>query len=102
MTTDITILDYIVFIAFLVGIVLFGSSFISGIKEAIYRPFTVAGGNLPSWVVGMSIFATFVSGISFLGYPGEAYTNNWNPLFSACPFHRHLVGCQTVCAALSV
>ena len=27
MTTDITILDYIVFIAFLVGIVLFGSSF---------------------------------------------------------------------------
>ncbi len=80
MTTDITILDYIVFIAFLVGIVLFGSSFyFRNKKKQSTDHFTVAGGNLPSWVVGMSIFATFVSSISFLGYPGEAYTNNWSP-----------------------
>lgn len=31
------------------------------------------------WVVGMSIFATFVSSISFLGLPGDAYKGNWNP-----------------------
>ncbi|MFA6589647.1 MAG: sodium:solute symporter, partial [Bacteroidales bacterium] len=75
-----TILDYIVFIAFLVGIVLFGSSFyFRNKKKQSTGQFTVAGGNLPSWVVGMSIFATFVSSISFLGYPGEAFTNNWNP-----------------------
>lgn len=80
MNTDITILDYIVFIAFLVGIVLFGSSFyFRNKKKQSTGQFTVAGGNLPSWVVGMSIFATFVSSISFLGYPGEAFTNNWNP-----------------------
>ena len=27
----------------------------------------------------MSIFATFVSSISFLGLPGDAYKSNWNP-----------------------
>ena len=27
----------------------------------------------------MSIFATFVSSISFLGLPGDAYKGNWNP-----------------------
>lgn len=80
MNTAITILDYIIFLAFLVGIVLFGSSFyFRNRKKQSTGQFTVAGGNMPSWVVGMSIFATFVSSISFLGYPGEAFTNNWNP-----------------------
>ena len=38
------------------------------------------GRNLPAWVVGLSIFGTFVSSISFLALPGKAYTDNWNPL----------------------
>ncbi len=80
MTTSVTALDYIVFIAFLVGIVLFGSSFyFRNKKKQSTGQFTVANGSLPTWVVGMSIFATFVSSITFLGYPGEAYTNNWSP-----------------------
>ncbi len=81
MQTSITLIDYIVFIGFLVGIVLFGCSFYfrgRKNKEATDQ-FTKANGSLPSWAVGMSIFATFVSSISFLGYPGEAYSNNWNP-----------------------
>lgn len=77
MITEITSWDYIVFLAFLAGIVLFGCSFYFRNKST--DQFTKASGNMPSWVVGMSIFATFVSSISFLGYPGEAYTNNWNP-----------------------
>lgn len=35
---------------------------------------------MPAWVVGMSIFATFVSSISFLALPGKAYSSNWNAL----------------------
>lgn len=73
----ITTLDYIVFIVSVIGIVLFGCSFYFRSKSS--HQFTAAGGNLPSWVVGMSIFATYVSSISFLGYPGEAYAHNWNP-----------------------
>ncbi len=34
---------------------------------------------MPAWVVGMSIFATFVSSISYLALPGQAYQTNWNP-----------------------
>lgn len=80
MVTEITTLDYIVFLTFLAGIVIFGCSFyFRERKRQSTGGFTVANGSLPSWVVGMSIFATFVSSISFLGYPGEAYANNWNP-----------------------
>lgn len=36
-----------------------------------------AGGRIPSWAVGMSIFATLISSVTFLAYPGAAYEGNW-------------------------
>lgn len=37
-----------------------------------------AGGrNIPSWAIGMSIFATLISSVTFLAYPGAAYASNW-------------------------
>ncbi len=74
----ITIVDYIVFFLFIGGTVLFGCSFYFK-KDKSSSNFTIGGGNIPTWIVGMSIFATYVSSISFLGYPGDAYMNNWNP-----------------------
>ena len=38
-----------------------------------------AGRSLPGWAVGLSIFGTYVSSISFLALPGKAYNANWNP-----------------------
>lgn len=73
----ITTLDYIVFFVFVIGVVLFGCSFY--FRSRTSDNFTSGGQSLPSWVVGMSIFATFVSSISFLGLPGDAYMKNWNP-----------------------
>lgn len=73
----ITTLDYIVFFVFVLGVVVLGCSFYFRSRSS--NNFTSAGGNMPSWVVGMSIFATFVSSISFLGLPGDAYMKNWNP-----------------------
>lgn len=75
---EITILDYIVFFIFVGGVALFGCSFYFRSKQGA-AAFTKAEGSLPAWVVGMSIFATFVSSISFLGLPGQAYGGNWNP-----------------------
>lgn len=75
---DITILDYIIFFIFVGGVALFGCSFYFRSRNNA-EAFTAAGGSLPAWVVGMSIFATFVSSISFLGLPGDAYKGNWNP-----------------------
>jgi SSS family solute:Na+ symporter len=33
--------------------------------------------NFPSWVIGISIFATLISSVTFLAYPSAAYTSNW-------------------------
>ncbi len=71
-------LDLIVFILITFGTVIFGASFFSKNKTSSH--FTSGGGTMPAWVVGMSIFATFISSISFLGLPGSAYSTNWNAL----------------------
>ena len=69
-------IDLIIFFIFTGGIVLLGASFYS--RKATADDFTSAGRSLPGWVVGMSIFSTYVSSISYLGYPGKAYDSNWN------------------------
>ena len=71
-------LDLIVFVVLTFGNVIFGASFF--FKNRTSEHFTVGGGKLPAWIVGMSIFATFVSSISFLALPGKAYMSNWNAL----------------------
>lgn len=70
--------DILIIFIFLVGTFLFGLSFVW--KNKSVKDYTSGGGNVPGFVVGMSIFATFVSSISFLALPGSAYLNNWNSL----------------------
>lgn len=70
------IIDIIVFLLFTGGVVVFGCSFFK--KKGTSEEFTSAGRSLPGWVVGMSIFATYVSSISYLGYPGKAFSGDWN------------------------
>lgn len=72
------VIDLVVFFIITLGNVIFGASFY--FKNKTSSQFTSGGGQLPSWVVGMSIFATFVSSISFLALPGKAYMSNWNAL----------------------
>jgi SSS family solute:Na+ symporter len=35
---------------------------------------------IPHWAMGLSIFATIISSITFIAYPGAAYAGNWNLL----------------------
>jgi SSS family solute:Na+ symporter len=70
------VIDLVVFLIFTFGNVLFGASFYFRNKTS--DQFTSGGGKIPAWVIGMSIFATFVSSISFLALPGKAYASNWN------------------------
>lgn len=76
---ELTFLDFIVFFIFVGGTALFGCSFYKSSKKGA-AAFTKAEGAIPTWVVGMSIFATFVSSISFLGLPGGSYAGNWNQI----------------------
>ena len=95
------LIDFIVFIVFTLGVVVFGCSFFK--KGSSADEFTSAGHSIPGWVVGMSIFATYVSSISYIGYPGKAFAADWNAFvfslsipiasyFAAkyfVPFYRH-------------
>ena len=71
-----SIIDIAIFVLYLIGIVLFGSSFYKRNKTS--SEFTLGNKALPTWVITMSIFATFVSSISYLALPGQAYLSNWN------------------------
>ncbi len=69
-------LDIIVFFVYIIGIALFGGSFFK--KDRSSSSYTLGDNNIPGWVVTMSIFATFVSSISYLALPGNAFLSNWN------------------------
>lgn len=70
-------LDNAIFIAYMIGVTLFGASFYR--KNKTSSAFTLGNQNIPGWVITLSIFATFVSSISYLALPGIAYQSNWNP-----------------------
>ena len=70
------IIDLIVFLIFTVGTIVFG--YMYGRKKQSSDEFTRGGGKVPGWVVGLSIFASFCSSISFLGYCSSAFMGNWN------------------------
>jgi len=76
---ELSILDFIVFFLFTGSVAVFGCFFYKSSSKGA-SAFTRADGNIPAWVVGMSIFATFVSSISFLGLPGGSYAGNWNQM----------------------
>jgi len=49
-----------------------------GRKSGNTEEFMAAGRRIPGWAVGLSIFGTYVSSISFLAIPSQAFATNWN------------------------
>ncbi len=73
---SLSVLDLIILIFYLVAIVGIGTYF--GLKKRDSKYFTIAGGKLPFWAVGLSIFGTFLSSNTFVGVTGKAFGTNWN------------------------
>ncbi|MEM7317166.1 MAG: sodium:solute symporter, partial [Planctomycetota bacterium] len=71
-----SIVDTIVLFGYLAGVVAFGCLFAA--RSQTTREFMVAGGRLPGWAVGLSLFGTYLSSNTFIGNPGKAYDSNWN------------------------
>ncbi len=73
-----------VLVVYLLFMLVFGSSFIrkSGkSSDAFFK----AEGSLPGWAVGMSIFATAVSSITFMSTPEQTFISDWSYIVgSAC------------------
>ncbi len=70
-------IDLVILVVYVGGVTLFGMTFA---KEASTPAgFTAANRNLPGWLVGLSIFGTYLSSISFLALPGKAYNDGFAP-----------------------
>ncbi len=68
-------LDYVV-IAISLAVSLYVGVYFSK-RQTDTKNYFAAGGRIPAWAVGMSIFATLISSITFLAYPGEGFKSNW-------------------------
>ncbi len=71
-------LDAVVLTAYLLATVAGGSYFVFRSRNA--NAFTSAGGKLPGWLVGLSLFGSFLSSITFLAVPARAYLSDWDYL----------------------
>lgn len=65
------ILDWSILIAFLVGNLVVGH--LVGSKVTTAREFNLGNGRTPWWAIGLSVIATYISALSFLGAPAWAY-----------------------------
>ena len=75
-------------------------------RQTSTETYFVARRAVPHWAMGLSVFATIISSITFIAYPGAAFKGNWNllvPGFMAVgvllvvgmvlvSFFRHAVG----------
>lgn len=77
MSSHFTTPDWIVLLAYFAATLGVGLYLSRGGKTS--KSFTAANRSLPGWVCGLSIFATFLSSISFLALPGKSFSSDWTP-----------------------
>jgi len=71
-------LDLIIFLVYVLGVLGIGGIFYRRNKTS--SSYILGDQSVPTWVVSLSFFATFVSSISYLALPGNAYQGNWSAL----------------------
>ena len=71
------LLDWIVLLGYFGGTMAIGLYFYRRTRST--EGYTAANHSLPGWVCGLSIFATFLSSISYLALPGKSFAGDWNP-----------------------
>jgi SSS family solute:Na+ symporter len=71
-------LDLIVIALYFGVVALIGFRFAK--RQNSTEAYFLARRSIPSWAMGLSIFATIISSITFIGYPGAAFEGDWNQL----------------------
>jgi SSS family solute:Na+ symporter len=69
----VTPLDWVVLVGYVLGIVSFGVFMGRGTRKI--DDFFLAGRRMRWWAVGLSVMATQISAITFVGTTGQAYTD---------------------------
>ena len=54
-----------------------GAGFYFARRQKSSTHYFAGSGNIPAWAIGISIFATLISSVTFLAYPAAAYKSNW-------------------------
>ncbi|MBD8488569.1 sodium:solute symporter [Echinicola sp. CAU 1574] len=107
MQTGLHWIDYLLIIVSILGTIYMGIYFSKRQKSS--EDYFAGGGGIPSWAIGMSIFATLISSVTFLAYPSAAYKSNWIllvqglmvPIILVCmiwvivPLFRRVIGLST-------
>ena len=92
MEQTIQTLDWIVIAAYILGMLVVGWYFSRKTKTS--EDYMLGGRKMKSWMVGMSLFATLLSAISYLMVPGEII--KYGPMITlaivAYPFVYFVVG----------
>ncbi len=70
------LIDLGIVIGYNLAVLALGCGFFRRIRSS--DRFMAAGRSLPGWVVGLSIFGSYISTITFLANPGKAFADNWN------------------------
>lgn len=97
-------LDLVTVAVYMIGMLLIGLYFSR--KQKSTEEYFVANRSIPSWAMGISLFATIISSVTFIAYPGSGYAGNWAELIPGImvivvlmligliviPFYRHVVG----------
>jgi SSS family transporter len=84
------IVNYIVLIAYLLSMLYLGFYFMKRSKST--DDYFKAGGRIPWWAAGISIFATTLSAITFMSLPAKTYISDWRyfpmavTIFVVAPF----------------
>src|ERR1700722_10490740 len=97
-------LDLLVIAVYFAAVAFIGLKFAR--RQTSTESYFVARRSIPHWAMGLSVFATIISSITFIAYPGVAFQGDWNllvPGFMAVgillvagtvlvSFFRHAVG----------
>src|SRR6266850_5416390 len=104
MTSSLRWLDLTVILLYMGGMAAVGLWFAR--RQTSTEAYFVAKRSIPHWAMGVSIYATLITSITFIAYPGSAYAGNWSELTPGfmvvgvlllvglviIPFFRHAVG----------
>jgi SSS family solute:Na+ symporter len=71
-------LDLLVIALYFVGVAWIGFRFTR--RQNSTETYFVARRSIPHWAMGISMFATLISSITFIAYPGSSYAGNWSEL----------------------
>lgn len=106
-TSALGILDYVLIVGVLAINLYFGLRYAR--QQQTTQAYFAAKGRVPSWALGLSLLATLISSVTFLGYPAEGYASNWlllvqglmvpivllGAIWFIVPLYRRVIGLST-------